>query len=124
MNVAGHYFSSPAMAFCALVALGAAVAVGFFGFGVAPWFILMGAFCILMMGSMLWMMVGMGNHAGHWMGGHTHSVRASRQRVDTQESAIDLLERRFADGTLSEEDYRARREVLVGAHSQTERRAR
>lgn len=120
MNVAGHYLSSPAMVFCGLVALGAAVAVGFFGFGVAPWFIVMGAFCVLMMGSMLWMMVGMGGHAGHRMGGHTRD----RQRGDTEARAVEILERRFAEGTLSEEDYRARRKVLVGGRPETEGRAR
>lgn len=29
------------------------------------------------------------------------------------ESPIDVLERRFAEGAISEEDYRARREVLL-----------
>jgi putative membrane protein len=30
-----------------------------------------------------------------------------------QESPVDILERRFAEGAITEEDYRARREVLV-----------
>ena len=32
----------------------------------------------------------------------------------TRESPLDILERRFAEGAVTEEDYRARREVLIG----------
>ena len=40
------------------------------------------------------------------------------------ESPIDVLERRFAEGTISEEDYRARREVLLnGSVGSTEARS-
>lgn len=31
-----------------------------------------------------------------------------------KESPLDILDRRFAEGAISEEDYRARREVLLG----------
>ena len=31
-----------------------------------------------------------------------------------RESPVEILERRFAEGELTEEDYRARREVLLG----------
>jgi hypothetical protein len=79
MNETGRSYLMPMMVLCGLVVLGGVVAVGFFGFGVAPWFMVMGAFCILMMGSMLWMMVGMGNHAGHWMGGHNRQERLNRR---------------------------------------------
>ncbi len=34
-----------------------------FGLGVAPWLIVMGGGCLLMMGVMLWMMIAMGKHA-------------------------------------------------------------
>lgn len=37
------------------------------------------------------------------------------ERVVTRESPVEVLERRFAEGAISPEDYRARREVLVGA---------
>jgi uncharacterized membrane protein len=114
MNAFGRHYGLSAMVLCGLVILGGAVAVGFFGFGVAPWFVLMGAFCVLMMGSMLWMMVGMGNHAGHRIGSHTRqSSVASRQPVLSKESAVEILERRFAEGAITAEDYRARRELLV-----------
>ena len=36
----------------------------------------------------------------------------------TRESPLETLERRFAEGALSTEDYRARREVLVSATAQ------
>jgi hypothetical protein len=39
--------------------------VAFFGFDVAPWLVLGGAFCVLMMGPMIWMMVAMGKNAMH-----------------------------------------------------------
>jgi putative membrane protein len=31
-----------------------------------------------------------------------------------KESPLDILDRRFAEGAITEEDYRARREVLLG----------
>ena len=65
MNVAGRHVSWSTLLVRGLAVLGAALAVGFFGFGVAPWLILAGAFCALMMGSMIWMMVGMGKGAMH-----------------------------------------------------------
>jgi hypothetical protein len=48
-----------------LVILAAALAVGFFGLGVAPVLIIAGAFCAVMMVSMIWMMVAMGRGATH-----------------------------------------------------------
>jgi hypothetical protein len=65
MEVRGRHMSWPALLVCALVILGGAFAVGVLGFGVAPWVILVGAFCVLMMGSMIWMMVAMGRNATH-----------------------------------------------------------
>jgi putative membrane protein len=39
-------------------------------------------------------------------------------RSESRESAspIEILERRFAEGAISVDDYRARREVLLGEH--------
>ena len=39
---------------------------------------------------------------------------APGERFVSRESPLDILERRFAEGAISEEDYRARRQVLVG----------
>jgi hypothetical protein len=58
----GRQVSWRALLVCAVGVLVAVPSVGFFGFGVAPWIILAGAFCVLMMGSMVWMMVAMGKH--------------------------------------------------------------
>jgi putative membrane protein len=41
-------------------------------------------------------------------GGH-----ALRENLASQQSPIEILERRFAEGEVTEDDYRARREVLV-----------
>jgi hypothetical protein len=65
MNVRGHHLSWSSLFVCGVVVVGALLAVGVFGFGVAPWLILVGAFCFLMMGSMIWMMVAMGRNAMH-----------------------------------------------------------
>jgi len=65
MDVLGRYVSWSSLLVGGLVALAAVLAVAFFGFGVAPWLILVGAFCALMMGSMIWMMVVMGKNAMH-----------------------------------------------------------
>ena len=45
--------------------LGAALAIAMLGFGIGAWILLAGAFCALMMGSMIWMMIAMGRHAKH-----------------------------------------------------------
>jgi hypothetical protein len=57
--------SWPALLVCAVVILAGVLAVGSIGFGVAPWLVLVAAFCVLMMGSMIWMMVAMGKNAMH-----------------------------------------------------------
>jgi hypothetical protein len=65
MDVVGGRVSWTSLLICGLVILAAALAVAIFGFGVAPWIVLVGAFCVLMMGSMVWMMVAMGRNAIH-----------------------------------------------------------
>jgi hypothetical protein len=57
--------SWPALLVCGAVVVGVVLVVGFVGFGVAPWIILVGTFCVLMMGSMIWMLVAMGRNAIH-----------------------------------------------------------
>jgi putative membrane protein len=37
-----------------------------------------------------------------------------RERSVSKETPAEILDRRFAEGEISEEDYRARREVLAG----------
>ena len=65
MNMAGRHISSSSLSLCGVVVLGGVLALAVFGFGVAAWVILVGAFCVLMMGSMIWMMVAMGKNALH-----------------------------------------------------------
>jgi hypothetical protein len=62
MNIAGRHLSRSSLLICGIVVLGGVLAVATLGFGVAAWIILAGAFCVLMMGSMIWMMVAMGKH--------------------------------------------------------------
>jgi uncharacterized membrane protein len=113
MNVAGRHFSWSSVALCCLIVVGAVLALAF-GFGLAPWVILMGAFCFLMMGSMLWMMVGMGTHSSmHGTERHSGWWDPEERRVDTEKRPLEILERRFAEGAISPDDYQARREILV-----------
>lgn len=65
MDALGRQLPWRVVLLCAALIVGAVLAVAFFGYGVAPWIILVGAFCVLMMGSMIWMMVAMGRNAIH-----------------------------------------------------------
>jgi hypothetical protein len=65
MHVRGRHMGWLHLLVCGVVILAAALAVGFFGFGVAPVLIIVGAFCAVMMVSMIWMMVAMGRGAMH-----------------------------------------------------------
>jgi hypothetical protein len=62
MVLFGRRVSWPLLVICVVALLGAAAVVGSVGFGVAPLLVLGGGFCGLMMGSMLWMLVGMAKH--------------------------------------------------------------
>jgi hypothetical protein len=57
--------SGPSLLICGVVILGAVLAVATLGLGVAAWVVLAGAFCVLMMGSMIWMMVAMATRTRH-----------------------------------------------------------
>ena len=46
--------------------------------------------------------------------GATQGGSAAGERPRREESPVEILERRFAEGKIDEEDYRARREVLAG----------
>src|SRR5215207_11293502 len=73
------------------------------------WLIVMVPLMLLMMGGMMWMMMrGMG-------GGSSQSPPS--ESPGTTDSPLDILERRFAEGAISVEDYQARREVLVNGSS-------
>jgi hypothetical protein len=65
MQIGDHHMSWSSLLICGVVSLGGDLAVASVGFCVAVWVILAGAFCVLIMGSMIWMMVAMGKRATH-----------------------------------------------------------
>ena len=75
--------------------------------GGSGWWIVGAALMMLFMGGMMWMMMrGMG-------GGSSQGSPAPRETRATTESPMEILERRFAEGAISIEEYQARREALV-----------
>jgi putative membrane protein len=72
------------------------------------WWIVGAALMMLVMGGMMWMMMrGMGN-------GSSPASSAPPETPASKQSPVEILERRFAEGEISADDYRARREMLVG----------
>ena len=51
--------------------------------------------------------------------GATRGALAPRESGVTRESPLEILERRFAEGAISPEDYQARREVLVSGPAES-----
>lgn len=66
------------------------------------WLIVMVPMMLLMMGGMMWMMRGMGA-----------SSSPPGETPRTTESPVEILDRRFAEGEISIDEYRARREALL-----------
>ena len=76
------------------------------------WWLLAAIPMMLLMGTMMWMMMrGMG-------GSSSRDASAPPDRSATRESPLETLERRLAEGELSIDEYRARREVLVDGNAQ------
>ena len=73
---------------------------------VTGWWIVMPVMMLLCMGAMMLVMRGMG-------GGGSHGWSRPRGRFITKETPVETLERRFAEGEISIDEYRARREALV-----------
>ncbi len=65
MQLRDQHVSRSSLLICGSLILGAALAIAMLGFGIGAWILLAGAFCALMMGSMIWMMIAMGRHAKH-----------------------------------------------------------
>ena len=79
--------------------------------GGAGWWIVVPVLMMLFMGGMMWMMMrGMG-------GGSSESSPAPSQSHATPETPEQILERRFAEGAISIDEYQARREALVNGSS-------
>jgi len=74
------------------------------GDGDAGWWIVGATVMMLFMGGMMWMMM-------RGMSGDS-SPAPSESRATT-ESPLEILERHFAEGAISVDEYRARREALV-----------
>ena len=71
------------------------------------WWIVMIPMMVLFMGAMMWMMMrGMG-------GGSARDSSAPSDTFVSGDSPIETLERRLAEGQISIEEYRERREALV-----------
>ena len=68
---------------------------------------------IICMGAMMLMMRGMG-------GGSSRGWSWPWERHMSRESPVETLERRFAAGEISVEEYRARREALVDGSARSE----
>ena len=73
----------------------------------AGWVIVMGTMMVLFIGAMMWMMMrGMGSDS-------SRRSYAPWDRFVTRESPLEALDRRFAEGEISIEEYQARRDALV-----------
>lgn len=73
----------------------------------AGWMVLMMALMVLFWGAIIFGVV--------WLvRGATRGESALGETPASKETPVEILERRFAEGALTEEDYRARRGVLVG----------
>ena len=81
--------------------------------GGGGWWILGAAVMMGCMGAMMWMMMrGMG-------GGSSHQSSAPSESPGTTQSALEILERRFAQGEISVEEYRERREILANGGAES-----
>jgi putative membrane protein len=71
------------------------------------WWVLAAVVMMLFMGGMMWMMMrGMG-------GSSSRDSSAPPDSLARRESPMDTLDRRLAEGEISTEEYRERREALV-----------
>jgi len=89
------------------------IPVAYWGMHGGGWWILGAAVMMLCMGAMMWMMMrGMG-------GGSSQRSSAPSETPDTTQSALEILERRFAEGEISVEEHRERREILAGGGAES-----
>ena len=78
---------------------------------VSGWWIFMPVMMLICMGAMMWMMRGMG-------GSSSRDRSAPLNRFVSRETPLEALERRFAEGEISTDEYRERREALVDESAQ------
>ena len=72
------------------------------------WWLLAAIPMMLFMGAMMWMMM-----RGMMGGGSSPDSSARSATSVSRETPTEILERRFAEGEISIEEYRARREALA-----------
>lgn len=71
------------------------------------WMTVMMIFMVLFWGAVIFGII--------WLIRDTAWSRSSREEPSAnKESPLDILDRRFAEGSITEEDYRARRDLLLG----------
>ncbi len=95
------------------------VMLGYEGYGVGWWVIFPIIFMVFMM-IMMFRMMGRGGPMGMMGGGHRHGAndedRASRRSqgdgVNSQETPLEIAQRRYASGELSREEFRRIRDDL------------
>ena len=78
--------------------------------GNGGWWLLAAIPMMLFMGAMMWMMM-----RGMMGGSSSSDSSASSDTSARRETPLEILERRFAEGEISIEEYRGRREALDGA---------
>lgn len=76
--------------------------------GGSGWWLLAAIPMMLFMGGMMWMMM-----RGMMGGGSSPDSSVRADASVSRETPMEILERRFAEGEISIEEYRARREALV-----------
>ncbi len=74
------------------------------------WILFLALMCLLCMGGMAVMMLAGGGHGMWW--GHGHDSHLSH-RDDRIETPDEVLDRRYANGEITEERYRAMRADLA-----------
>jgi putative membrane protein len=78
--------------------------------GNGGWWLLAAIPMMLFMGAMMWMMM-----RGMMGGSSSPDSSAPSDELVSRETPMQTLERRFAEGEISIEEYRARREALIDA---------
>ena len=80
------------------------------------WVIAVVVMMVLCMGAMMFGMAWMGGRGGR--SAHGWSMPWDWDRFMARETPLETLERRFAAGEISVEDYQARREIIAGGRNQ------
>ena len=82
--------------------------------GNSGWWLLAAIPMMLFMGAMMWMMM-----RGMMGGGSSPDSPARSNTSVSRETPMEILERRFAEGEISIEEYREHREALVDGAADT-----